>query len=68
MAEKSSLLTVTTTEAFEFGKLEGTKGALKEVLELADADPQFIKKYCEARLKTINDTSHFLAKVKGSLS
>ena len=65
MAPKSDLLNVSVSDAFEIGKLEGSKEALKEVIELADADPKFIKKYCEARLKSLNEYPKILSLKRG---
>lgn len=65
MEQKNNLLTISITESFEIGKLEGQKETLKEVMELADADPEFIKKYCQARLKTLNDVPKLLKGLKG---
>lgn len=64
MEQKNNLLNVGLTEAFEIGRLEGQKEALKEIADLADADPQFIKKYCQARLKTLNEYPKILSSLK----
>jgi hypothetical protein len=52
--KKPNLLSISLEEAFEFGKLEGQKAALKEVQDLSEVEPRFIKSYCAARLKTLN--------------
>lgn len=63
--EKPNLLNISISEAFEFGRMEGLKESLKEVIELADADPDFIKKYCEARLKSLNDYPKIMSLKRG---
>lgn len=63
--EKPSLFNITLEEAFEFGRMEGSKETLKEVIELADSEPAFIKKYCQARLTSLNEYPKILSIKRG---
>lgn len=64
---KKSRFEVTTTEAFEVGRLLGLKEAFSEMKELSSTDITFFNAYIKARLKSLNNDVINIEQIKRGL-
>lgn len=55
MQDTKIITKISTQDALELGRREGLKEAYREMKDVLDADPDFIKAFVRARLKTLNE-------------